>query len=98
MFGPGYVLSWDLITWLGENREYLAPFTLGTEDRVISEMLKRSGKAEKSWVSMGMEYMSLPSSGPGAWTRELGPDVILVHPLKSLQLLSEVISYFFPVN
>jgi len=98
MFGPGYVLSWDLVTWLGEHREDLAPFTIGSEDRVISEMLKRSGKAERSWLSMGMEYMSLPSLEHGAWTRELGPDVILVHPLKSLQLLSEVINYFFRSN
>ena len=94
MFGPGYVLSWDLVTWLGESREDLALFTIGPEDRVISEMLKRSGKAERSWISLGMEYMSPPSLEHGAWTRELGPDVILVHPLKGLRLLSEVINYF----
>ena len=97
MFGPGYILSWDLVTWLAGNRERLEPYMIAGEfeDRIISEMLKAGGKAERSWVSMGAEYMSPPSLEPfGEWTRELGPDVILVHPLKTLKLLGDTISYF----
>lgn len=95
MFGPGYILSWDLVTWLAGNRERLQPYMIGGEDRMISEMLKSGGKAERSWVSMGVEYMSPPSLEPFTeWTRELGPDVILVHPLKTLKLLGDTISYF----
>ena len=63
---------------------------------MISEMLKWGGKAADSWVSTDNEYMSYPAlpSDQGPWSRELGPDVILVHDLKSIRLLGEVIQYF----
>jgi hypothetical protein len=95
MFGPGYILSWDLVTWLAGHREELQSFMIGGEDRMISEMLISGGQAQRSWISLGMEYMSPPSVLPSTqWTRELGPDVILVHPLKTLRLLGDTIKYF----
>ena len=96
MYGPGYVLSWDLVTWLSDHREELQGFMYGWEDKMISEMLKWGGKAADSWVSTDNEYMSYPAlpSDQGPWSRELGPDVILVHDLKSIRLLGEVIQYF----
>jgi len=94
MFGPGYILSWDLVTWLADNREELQPHMHWWEDRMISEMLKAGGQGEKSWVSVGMQYMSPPSLPFGDWTRNLGPDVILVHPLKTFKLLSDTVAYF----
>jgi hypothetical protein len=98
MFGPGYVLSWDLVTWLGANREVLQPFMHLWEDKSISEMIKFGGKAEECWISVDSEYMLLLGSwenpAPYTWVRPLGPDVILVHGLKSDLLLGEVIDYY----
>jgi hypothetical protein len=96
MYGPGYVLSWDLVTWLSDHSEELQGFMHGWEDKMISEMLKWGGKAKDSWVSTDNEYMNHPSlpTDQGPWSRELGPDVILVHGLKSIGLLGEVIQYF----
>jgi hypothetical protein len=96
MYGPGYVLSWDLVTWLSDHREELQGFMYGWEDKMISEMLKWGGKAADSWVSAVNEYTSYPAmpTNHGPWSRELGPDIILVHGLKSVGLLGEVIQYF----
>ena len=99
MYGPGYLLSWDLVTWLSEHRQELQEFMHMPEDRMISEMLKWGGKAKQSWVSADNEYMVLPEScagqdSLGPWCRELGPDVILVHKLKSIHSLGNVIEYF----
>lgn len=94
MNGAGYVLSWDLVTWLSEHRDELQPFMRTMEDKAISEMLKWGGKAEQSFISITDEYMDHPSLQRTDWTRELGPDVILVHGLKTPQLLGDVIQYF----
>ena len=99
MYGPGYLLSWDLVTWLSDHRQELEGFMHLWEDRMIAEMLKWGGKAEESWVTADDEFMVHPGSYadqgvPGEWRRELGHDVILVHDLKSIHLLGDVIQYF----
>jgi hypothetical protein len=100
MFGPGYVLSWDMVRWLGASREDLQPFMGLPEDKSISEMIKFGGKAEECWISVDREYMFHFASWENAgaelhsWVRPLGPDVILVHGLKRDLLLGEVIDYY----
>jgi hypothetical protein len=112
MYGPGYILSWDLVTWLAESREELQPLMHLPEDRMVSEMMKWGGKAEESWAGVENVYMYhyAPSERPetpgGAWDRDLGPDVILVstelslanflvHGLKRIGVLGDVINYYF---
>ena len=82
MYGPGYVLSWDLVTWLSDHREDLQEFMHVFEDMAISEMLKWGGKAKDSWVTVKPgEYMNHPSQSAegndGTWVRNFGSDVIL---------------------
>jgi hypothetical protein len=98
MFGPGYILSWDLVTWLSEHRDELQGFIYDAEDHAISEMLKWGGKAEESWITAGPEEYAwdrVPEAGED-WVRgyNFGPETILVHSLKSDHQLGEVIQFF----
>ena len=96
MFGPGYILSWDLVTWLAEHRADVQPYMHDKEDWSISKMIESSGRAESSWVGINDEYMDHPSLPPSPWSRKFGPDVILVHGLKTYPLWADVLHYFLP--
>jgi hypothetical protein len=96
MAGPGYILSWDLVTWLAENRENLGEF-LGhmPEDRSISRMIKWGGKAESLWQQMAEdEFTNYPNS-TGIWRKPLSRTKgILVHELKDVRWLANTIECF----
>lgn len=94
MFGPGYVLSWDLVTWLSNNRADLEQYINDPEDWSISEMMQWGGRAEQSWISVEEEYMDHPSLPETPWTRKFGHDVILVHGLKTVELWGDTLDYF----
>ena len=94
MFGPGYILSWDLVTWLTKHRADVEEYIYSAEDWAISEMLKSGGKAEQSWFGVEKEYMDHPSLPLTDWSREFGPDVILVHGLKTVELWGDTMDYF----
>jgi hypothetical protein len=89
--GAGYLLSWDLITWLANdgNRDY----TNWNEDQGIGEMLQEGGKGA-NFVDLGRQVMDHPSERDTNWYREYGPDVILVHRLKNIFLQADAIEYF----
>jgi hypothetical protein len=89
--GAGYTLSWDLVTWLGENR--MEEYMHWDEDQAIGAMLRAGGKG-KMWVDLGKQVMDEPHTKNTGWEREYGPDVILVHRLKNVHLLGEAIEYF----
>lgn len=92
MYGPGYILSWDLVTWLAGHREDFTAF-MGhmAEDYAISQMLKKTGKAELIFHNLGeTDYIDHPSTD-GAWARKIDTDVVLVHRLKNATLLGDAI-------
>jgi hypothetical protein len=96
MFGPGYLLSWDLVTWLSDSRPNLQQFmTHMAEDRCISEMMKWGGRAEETWQEMDdVEYIDYPDSG-AVWAKPLNKERgILVHRLKDLKWLARTIGCF----
>lgn len=89
--GAGYILSWDLVTWLGKNR--IDEFMNWNEDQGIGEMLKAGDKG-KNFVNLGQQVMDHPSIKDSLWYREYGEDVILVHRLKNVHLQGDAIEYF----
>jgi len=91
--GAGYTLSWDLVTWLGNNRNDASAYMDWPEDQAIGEMLHVGGRGTNS-VNLGMQMMDHPSDDLTSWTREFGDDVILVHRLKSVFLQGDAIEYF----
>ena len=95
MFGPGYILSWDLVTWLSDNRQNLQHLMVTAEDWSIYSMIKWGGKAEETWQEMDEdEYIDYPDSKGGfakPLDRERG---ILVHRLKDLRWLANTIGCF----
>jgi hypothetical protein len=91
--GAGYTLSWDLVTWLGNNRNIANEFMNWSEDQAIGEILHAGGRGTNN-VNLGIQMMDHPSDDPSDWTREFGEDVILVHRLKNIFLRGDAIEYF----
>jgi hypothetical protein len=96
MYGPGYILSWDLVTWLANHRENFTAF-MGhmAEDYAISQMIKEGGNADLLWHSLGeYDYIDHPST-KGGWAKEIHTDVVLVHRLKNATLLGDAVHVLF---
>ena len=91
--GAGYILSWDLVTWLGQNTNGYYSQNWG-EDQAVGEALRDGGKG-LNFVNLGNQVMDHPSDRHSDWYREFGNDVILVHQLKGLWLKGDAIDYFF---
>jgi len=89
--GAGYVLSWDLLTWLRDNR--MEQFMHWNEDQAVGEMLRAGGRG-KNFVNLREQVMDHPSVKDTDWSREYGDDVILVHRLKNVNLQGDAIEYF----
>ena len=97
MFGAGYILSWDIVTWLAENRENLSWFLKIEihEDQTIAQMLRTHKDVHKWWTELDYdEYNDYPG------TQKYGPPVamtkkmILVHKMKTPELLAHAIACF----
>jgi len=94
MFGPGYILSWDIVNWLEKNRDNLQQFMKGWEDKQISEMIKWGGHAEEMWTEMNAdEYIDFPGTN-AIFSAEMTNNTILVHQLKDVHNLGKAINHF----
>jgi hypothetical protein len=94
MFGPGYILSWDIVTWLTRNRDNLQPYMKGWEDMQISEMIKWGGLAAEMWTEMtDKEYIDYEGT-KGIFAAPMTNSTILVHQLKDVHNLAKAIAYF----
>ena len=91
--GAGYTLSWDLVTWLGDNRAIAESYMHWPEDQAIGEILHVAGRGLNR-INLGTQMMDHPADELTDWTREFGEDVILVHRLKSVQLQGDAIEYY----
>ena len=91
--GAGYILSWDLVTWLAVNRnDYY--YNQWGEDQAVGEALRDGGKGS-NFVNLGEQVMDHPWDKDSYWYREFGDDVILVHQLKGPWLKGDAIEYSF---
>ncbi|KND01984.1 uncharacterized protein SPPG_02490 [Spizellomyces punctatus DAOM BR117] len=79
MAGLGYVLSWDLVKWVGSD-PYPQQNKEGQEDGKVASWL-RYGNKITHWVSEDEEIYDDPASGRG-WAHPYTPGTILIHRLK----------------
>lgn len=91
MAGMGYVLSWDLVQWVGTS-PVARNSTEGTEDKLLGDWLKAGGKA-KNRVSKKPLFYDHPEFG-GHCAHELVPNTILVHQVKNEKRWGDVLSFF----
>ncbi|XP_042012166.1 beta-1,3-galactosyltransferase pvg3-like [Salvia splendens] len=95
MSGMGFVLSWDLVEWIGAS---LIPLnhTVGPEDKLVGEWLNRGNKA-KNRVSNKPAMYDYPRTN-GRCSHDLVPDTIAVHRLKRWEQWLDVLTFFNVTN
>jgi len=79
MAGMGYILSWDLVTWIAFN-QYTRSHRVGQEDRLLADWLRFSGLVER-WESEEYDFYDDPT-GLSAWSHPFSNSTILIHQLK----------------
>lgn len=95
MGGEGYVLSQDLVRWIGQTPlEPVLPW-LG-EDALTAHWLKTRGKAGNYVSEKNLFYDHLAAGGD--WAHDYTPDTILIHQVKTNSLWLHVIENFFPAT
>ncbi|XP_047950874.1 probable beta-1,3-galactosyltransferase 12 [Salvia hispanica] len=95
MSGMGFVLSWDLVEWIGAS---LIPLnhTVGPEDKLVGEWLNRGNKA-KNRVSNKPAMYDYPRTN-GRCSHDLVPETIAVHRLKRWEQWLDVLTFFNVTN
>ncbi|KAG6436854.1 hypothetical protein SASPL_101758 [Salvia splendens] len=95
MSGMGFVLSWDLVEWIGAS---LIPLnhTVGPEDKLVGEWLNRGNKA-KNRVSNKPAMYDYPRTN-GRCSHDLVLDTIAVHRLKRWEQWLDVLTFFNVTN
>ncbi|KAK2970640.1 hypothetical protein RJ640_009602 [Escallonia rubra] len=91
MSGMGFVLSWDLVDWIGESN-IPRNNTYGPEDRLVAEWLNMGSKALNRFTSKPAMY-DYPGTN-GRCSHELIPETIAVHRLKRWDQWLHVLHYF----
>lgn len=95
MSGMGFVLSWDLVEWIGSS---LIPVnhTFGPEDKLVGEWLKRGNKARNRFSNKPAMY-DYPGTN-GRCSHDLIPDTVAVHRVKRLEQWLHVLTFFNVTN
>ncbi|CAI9110322.1 OLC1v1010325C1 [Oldenlandia corymbosa var. corymbosa] len=91
MSGMGYILSWDLVEWIGTS-DIPATDTFGPEDKLVGKWLDMGKKAKNRFSNKPAMY-----DYPGTNSRcshDLIPDTIAVHRLKKWEQWMHVLHYF----
>ncbi|RAL39320.1 hypothetical protein DM860_002853 [Cuscuta australis] len=91
MSGMGYVLSWDLVEWIGRSG-IPANNTRGPEDKLVGQWLD-AGKRGKNRVNNKPAMYDYPGSN-GKCSHQLVPDTIAVHRLKKVEQWVHVLTFF----
>jgi hypothetical protein len=91
MSGMGFLLSWDLVEWIGnsnipENDKY------GPEDKLVGKWLKMGKKAKNRFSNKPAMY-DYPGTN-GRCSHELIPETVAVHRLKRWDQWLNVLEYF----
>ena len=94
MFGPGYILSWDLVQYLNDNRASLKQYLVQWEDKAISDMIKWGKDPKECWTEFdGTEYHDYYDS-QGWYPAKVTNKTILVHLLKDAYKLADAMNSF----
>ncbi|KAJ3086426.1 hypothetical protein HK102_013155 [Quaeritorhiza haematococci] len=88
--GMGYVLSWDLITWIGTD-PYPPTDTWGFEDQKVADWLNHMGPYNR--VDEEKQFYDSPLVGKG-WSQNYTAGTILVHQVKTIQTFMDAADYF----
>ncbi|TPX42171.1 hypothetical protein SeMB42_g05253 [Synchytrium endobioticum] len=82
MAGMGYMLSWDLVDWIGKD-PYPRQNAIGQEDAVLAGWLHEKNKIQHFWSIEGADqFYDEPESGQG-WAHNYSTQhTIMVHRLK----------------
>ncbi|XP_068645373.1 beta-1,3-galactosyltransferase pvg3-like [Aristolochia californica] len=95
MSGMGFLLSWDLVKWIGGS-DIPANNTVGPEDKMVGEWLKMGKKAKNRFSEKPGMY-DYPGAN-GRCSHELIPETIAVHRLKSWDRWLHVLRFFNVTN
>ncbi|XP_027066838.2 beta-1,3-galactosyltransferase pvg3 [Coffea arabica] len=91
MSGMGYLVSWDIVEWIKESDIPLKHLE-GPEDKVFGEWLRDGHRAKNRYNAKWSMY-NFPEP-PTRCTRELWPDTIAVHLLKTQEKWIRTLNYF----
>ncbi|PHT90384.1 hypothetical protein T459_05497 [Capsicum annuum] len=91
MSGMGFVLSWDLVEWIGRSNIPVNN-TYGPEDKLVGQWLNLGNKAKNRFSAKPRMY-DYPGTN-GRCSHELIPDTIGVHRLKKWEQWIDVLRFF----
>ncbi|CAA2980690.1 hydroxyproline O-galactosyltransferase GALT3-like [Olea europaea subsp. europaea] len=91
MSGMGFVLSWDLVEWIGTS-EIPKNQTFGPEDKMVGQWLNAGNKA-KNRVSNKPAMYDYPGTN-GRCSHQLITDTVAVHRLKRWEQWLHVLNFF----
>lgn len=91
MSGMGFLLSWDLVEWIG-NSGIPANDTYGPEDKLVGKWLKLGNKAKNRFSNKPAMY-DYPGTN-GRCSHDLIPETVAVHRLKRWGQWFYVLEFF----
>jgi len=91
MSGMGFLLSWDLVEWIGKS-EIPENNTVGPEDKMVGKWLKMGNKAKNRFSNKPAMY-DYPGTN-GRCSHELIPETVAVHRLKRWDQWLNVLEFF----
>ncbi|PIA63993.1 hypothetical protein AQUCO_00201354v1 [Aquilegia coerulea] len=91
MSGMGFVLSWDLVVWIGDSC-IPANDTNGPEDKLVGKWLKMGNKAKNRFSNKPAMY-DYPGTN-GRCSHKLIPETVAVHRLKRWDQWLNVLIFF----
>ncbi|ONI22474.1 hypothetical protein PRUPE_2G131800 [Prunus persica] len=91
MSGMGFLLSWDLVEWIGES-DIPRKEMFGPEDKMVGKWLKMGRKARNRFSNKPAMY-DYPGTN-GKCSHELIPETVAVHRLKRWDRWLHVLEFF----
>ncbi|KAF6174594.1 hypothetical protein GIB67_006246 [Kingdonia uniflora] len=91
MSGMGFLLSWDLVVWIGDS-QIPANDTYGPEDKLVGRWLKMGNKAKNRFTDKPAMY-DYPGTN-GKCSHDLIPKTVAVHRLKRWDQWINVLNFF----
>lgn len=91
MSGMGFLLSWDLVEWIGSS-EIPRENVFGPEDKLVGKWLKMGNKAKNRFSNKPAIY-DYPGTN-GKCSHELIPETVAVHRLKRWDQWLRVLEFF----
>lgn len=89
MYGMGYIVSWDIVEWMGQS-EIAKKNSRGGEDGRVGYWLNTGGRARNRYNTNPAMY----DLDKGPCPRHLSPDTIGVHRVKDIPRWVRALQYF----